>query len=134
MIFRKVEGEVRIALIATKIGTVWLLPKGLVEKGEPLEDVAVREVKEETGLLGRVIGKIDKLDHWFWWSEGGKKIRHNKVVHFFLIEYAPGDSADYDLEVDDVGWFLIDEAMEVISYKNEGEILSKAKEMIKSIL
>jgi ADP-ribose pyrophosphatase YjhB (NUDIX family) len=62
VIFRENEG-IKVALIATKGGTVWGLPKGLVERErkEPLEEAALREVQEETGLLGKVLERIDKI-------------------------------------------------------------------------
>lgn len=34
---------------------IWLLPKGHVEPGETIEVAAIREVGEETGILGSIL-------------------------------------------------------------------------------
>ena len=58
---------------------LWDLPKGHQDPGESLEDTALREVEEETGLKGLILGKfIRSTDHcyqrdgkWYlkhtWW-------------------------------------------------------------------
>lgn len=51
---RNPDGQLEVALIATEDGR-WSLPKGLVEKGEPLEETALREVREETGLEAQIV-------------------------------------------------------------------------------
>ena len=50
VVFRRIDDNIEIALIAVKGGTVWCLPKGLLEKGEGLARAAHREVREETGV------------------------------------------------------------------------------------
>ncbi|HMC70482.1 MAG TPA: NUDIX domain-containing protein, partial [Mycobacteriales bacterium] len=50
--------EARAALIGRtdrRGRLLWSLPKGHVEPGETVEDAAVREVSEETGITGRVL-------------------------------------------------------------------------------
>src|SRR3989338_11242327 len=55
------DGGIEVALIAVKGGSVWTLPKGQVEKGENIARTAHREVKEETGLDGKIIKLIDHI-------------------------------------------------------------------------
>ena len=131
-VFRRRDSEVEVAMIGLKGGEVWALPKGLVEKGESLEVAALREVKEETGLAARIVDRIDKIDYWFYWKEGDSKVKHHKIVYFYLMEYIGGSIADHDYEAEEVRWFRIDEAIEVASYKSEKKVLKKAKEMIES--
>ncbi|MEW6162035.1 MAG: NUDIX hydrolase [Nitrospirota bacterium] len=128
VIFRKNNASIEIALVAVKGGKVWCLPKGLIDKGESPEKAAIREVAEETGLKGRIVEKLGEITYWYYLKEEEAKCR--KTVHFFLIEYESGDILSHDWEVEDVSWFPIEEAIEKASYKNEGEMIEKAKERL----
>lgn len=132
VIFRKTDRGFEVALIAVKKGTVWCLPKGLVEDHENIARTAHREVKEETGLDGKIIEKIDHIQYFYAYKEKEEATRYFKIVYFFLMEYAGGDVSEHDKEVDDCRWFPIDEAIEIVEYKDEKEILKRAKEMIGS--
>ena len=116
-----------VALIAVKEGRVWCLPKGLVETGENIARTAHREVKEETGLDGKIIKLIDNIHYFYISKEEGKITRIFKIVYFFLMEYTGGDMRDHDTEVHDCRWFPMDEAIEIAEYKDERGILVKAK-------
>ncbi len=131
VVFRRRTGQVDVALIAVKDGKVWCLPKGLVEKGENIARTAHREVKEETGLDGKIIKLIDNIHYFFISKEEGEAKRIFKIVYFFLMEHTGGDVAGHDSEVNDCRWLPIDEAIESVEYKDEKGILIKAREMIK---
>lgn len=126
------EWRIEVALIAVKGGAVWCLPKGLVEKSENIARTAHREVKEETGLDGKIIKMIDTIHYFYAHKEEGETKRFFKIVYFFLMEYTGGDVANHDMEVDDCKWFPIDDAIKSVEYKDEMDILKKAKRMIKS--
>ena len=129
VIFRKTSTNgFEIALVAVKHGSIWCLPKGIVEKGESPEEASVREVKEETGLSGRVIGKIGNISYWYFIKEENTKCR--KTVHFYLLEYLGGSTLDHNWEVDNAVWVSLDEAVERVSYQGDRNIVKKAKEML----
>lgn len=132
VIFRRTDKGTEVALIAVKGGNVWCLPKGIVEEHENIARTAHREVKEETGLDGKIIEKIDHIQYFFSHKEKDITTRIFKIVYFFLMEYTGGDVSDHDEEVDNCRWFPIDEAIKKIEYKDEREIVKKAKEMILS--
>ncbi|MDO8447152.1 MAG: NUDIX domain-containing protein [Deltaproteobacteria bacterium] len=75
VIYRKGDNGIEVALIAVKEGTVWCLPKGLVEEGENIARTAHREVKEETGLDGKIIEKIDHIQYFYSHKEKEETIR-----------------------------------------------------------
>lgn len=130
VIFRKKDcGDTEIALVAVKGGQVWCLPKGIIEKGEKPEETAVREVREETGLTGKALEKIGDISYWYYAKD--KNAKYRKTVHFYLLEYMSGDTADHNWEVDKAQWFLFDEALEKVSYRGDREIVEKAKELLK---
>jgi len=130
VVFRRGDLGIEIALTSAQNGEIWCLPKGLINKGESLEQTALREVKEETGLEGRIIRKIAEIKYWYYskWEQ----VRIFKIVHFFLMECIGGNPAEHDFEVDEVKWFPLDEAKEILSYKSERETLEKAEFILAS--
>jgi 8-oxo-dGTP pyrophosphatase MutT (NUDIX family) len=110
-------GRIEILMIQDRLGR-WTIPKGHVEEGESLEQTAVREVAEETGLTHLRLGeKLDKL-HFFYRKEG-KLIFMTTYV--FLME-ALGDTdkiVPEDSEgIVDAKWFDQDKALGLIEYRD----------------
>ncbi len=133
VIFRPSGGSIEVALISVKGGKVWALPKGLNEKGENLARTAHREVKEETGLDGKILTKIGHINYFFMLKDEGETRRFFKIVYFFLMEYTGGSVEDHDEEVDECRWFNINDAIKLMKYEDEKEILKKAKKLIKEL-
>src|SRR5712692_7999829 len=120
--------EVALIRVARADGHAWTLPKGWVEKGEDLEQTAVREVREETGLDAKVLRKLGEITYEFY--SKGDRSRIVKTVHLFLMEYLGGDTADHDDEVEEVRWVPLEDALVTLTYKNEREMLEKAMSLI----
>ena len=130
VIFRNSRKGIEVALIAVKNKTVWCLPKGAIDKNEDFQTAAVREVREETGLLGEIIDEIGKISYWYFSKD--ENVKFNKTVYFYLMEYKSGSTDAHDHEVDEARWFLMDEAINKLTYKGEKEILQKARQMIET--
>ena len=126
VIYRKRDGHIEIALVGKLSPRRWGLPKGGPQKGESLEQAAVREVAEETGLQPRLICPVGEIDYWFRWS--GR--RHFKTVHFYLMQAVGGDVSQHDDEYDVVEWFTIEEACQNMTYRSEVDIVEKAAAML----
>jgi 8-oxo-dGTP diphosphatase len=125
VIFKKTDDTYSVALISVKGGKFWCLPKGLLDKGETPEMTAVREVREESGLNGRIIEKLGDITYWYFIR--GENTKCRKTVHFYLMEYESGDTSQHDLEVDGAEWFTLEEALGKISFKGDRRILEAAK-------
>ena len=104
----------------------WGLPKGAPATGETLEEAALREVREETGIEGRIVAPLGAIEYWFW----GRGVRYHKMVHFHLMEALGGDLSRHDYEHDVVGWFTIPDAYQTMSYANEKEVVRRAEAIL----
>jgi 8-oxo-dGTP pyrophosphatase MutT (NUDIX family) len=131
VIYQEREGEMWVALIATRGGSVWGLPKGLIEEGEKPLQAATREVREESGLQGEGMADLGHIEYWY--RDHDSKVLYHKFVHYFLLRYLSGDVADRDWEVDEARWFSFDDALGAISYENERQVLLRAKELWSSL-
>jgi 8-oxo-dGTP pyrophosphatase MutT (NUDIX family) len=127
VIYRQQDGRTEIALVGKIQPRRWGLPKGGPQRGESLEQAAMREVREETGLIGRLICPLGEIDYWFRW--GGR--RHFKTVHFYLMEATGGDTANHDHEYDLVEWFELPEARRLMSYPSEVSMVEKAEDALR---
>jgi 8-oxo-dGTP diphosphatase len=125
VIYRRQAGAIEIALI--KVRNRWGLPKGHVEEGESINDTAVREVREETGLEGRVSKKLGDIRYSYRDRRSAEEpVRIYKRVHFYLLRYLKGDVRDHDHEVDEARWFPIEEAIRNLKFPTERKMVYRA--------
>ncbi|UER53223.1 NUDIX hydrolase [Kineosporiaceae bacterium SCSIO 59966] len=107
----------------------WCLPKGHLEGAETPEQAAVREIEEETGIRGRVVGDLGTIDYWF--AVEGRRI--HKTVHHYLLEATGGRltvEGDPDAEAVDVEWVPIDELGSRLAFANERRIARAATALL----
>ncbi|MBI2765663.1 MAG: NUDIX hydrolase [Chloroflexi bacterium] len=105
---------------------LWGLPKGTPDAGEAIEQTALREVREETGLEVALGPKIGSIEYWF--TSGGT--RFHKFVHHWLMTPTGGDVADHDHEFDAVEWMPLERARRLLSYQNERRMLDDAVRLL----
>src|SRR5215469_817760 len=110
---------------------VWALPKGNIDPGETAAETAVREVREETGVEGRLVEKLGDV-RYVYTRPGGLRIF--KIVSFFLLRAGRGRIGEIDesmrIEVAEARWLPLEEAPRLLAYGGEREMAAKAWERI----
>ncbi len=119
----------RILLLRRADEDIWCLPKGTVEMGESLEETAVREVREETGLRVRLLRPLHTVRYSFFWPPGG--VNFEKTVTYFLAE-SIGGRLEPEPGFDEARWVTREEAMRLLHWKNDKEVVARAFEAIHS--
>ncbi|MGJ3247375.1 MAG: NUDIX hydrolase [Elainellaceae cyanobacterium] len=132
VVFRNRNATFDIILISVGESRRWQLPKGLIDDGETLEATALREVKEETGTTAELLQPIDAIDYWYYGDSNGERVRHHKVVHFFLMKYQSGDVADHDDEVHEAQWTEINRAIALLAFDSEKNVVKRAYTLARS--
>ncbi len=120
----RTDGGIEVCLIRPSGRTVWGLPKGGVEAGETLAETALREIAEETGLQGLVEQELGAIDYTFYSREQGGRV--HKTVHYFLVRATGGDTSRHDDEVSDARWMRLRQALRLMTYPNEREMVRRA--------
>jgi ADP-ribose pyrophosphatase YjhB (NUDIX family) len=105
---------------------LWSLPKGHIEAGESAEQAAVREVEEETGIAGVILGELGTID--FWFVADGRRI--HKTVRHYLMRQVGGELSDADVEVDEVAWVPLPRITAQLAYPDERGLVDTAGRML----
>lgn len=116
------DGQLQIQLIMDRYGKM-TLAKGKMEAGETIEQTALREILEETGMVGRIVEPIDIIAYTYQHAEFGPV---DKEVHYYLVEAEGGDLQPQIEEIKGVDWYTPAEAwskQQQDGYDNNDEIL-----------
>lgn len=128
--FRRVNSKVEVAIVSVKPSLRWQLPKGIVDPGETPEVTAVREVREEAGIETELLELLQTVEYWYQRVQYGQRIRFHKYVHFYLLKYTAGDVKDHDHEIAEARWVSLEEAVEMLAFKSERDVVEKARQRI----
>ncbi|MFH0771217.1 MAG: NUDIX domain-containing protein [Candidatus Omnitrophota bacterium] len=128
VVCRKTGGLSEIILLIRGNGKIFCLPKGKIERLEASREAALREVKEEAGVNGAIKEDLGNIDYWFYSEEESARV--HKTVFFFLIMYESGDIKDHDSDAEEVVWLPLKEALRVMTYPSEREIVGKAEKLL----
>jgi len=99
-----------ILLVQRGDSGIWLYPTGWADVGYSASEVAVKEVREETGIDCRVVRLIAVLD--------GLRRQFTRIPLYSLVFHCQatgGDLAGHPLETRAVGWFGPDELPEPLA-------------------
>lgn len=130
VVYRRGSDGIEVVLAArrTRRGEVaWGLAKGGIEGSESIQEAAVREVREETGIEAEIEASLGETRYFYVWEN----VRIRKTVHFFLMRAIGGDPNDRDDEMEDVRWFPIGRALKRAAYRGERDVLGRAAERLR---
>jgi len=130
VVYRRAEHGVEIVLCGRTSEGLWALPKGTPDPGESLEETALREVAEETGLQVEIEGRVGSVRYEF--RRRGEAF--DKTVEHFLLRPVGGHLDGHDGEFDAVRWFPVEEALQLLTFENDREIVRKALRLIEGAL
>ncbi len=101
----------------------WDFPKGHVEIGESLEEAALRETKEESGLTVDLNPGFKEHFGYFFKNKDGVIVQ--KTVYFFV-----GRAKTNQIQLSDehigYAWLSYENAIKKLTYDNAKEVLKKA--------
>lgn len=122
VVHRSVEGHVQVVLVHRRAPVLWALPKGTPDSGETIEETALRETREETGLQVEIERPLRAIRYYF--VRGST--RFHKTVHFFLMRAVGGSTEAHDAEFDEVRWVSVEEAGALLNHATERSVVEEA--------
>jgi 8-oxo-dGTP pyrophosphatase MutT (NUDIX family) len=130
VVFRGGKDRVEVVIVSVGGQNRWQLPKGLVESGEKPEVTAVREAREEAGVESEIVQHLETIEYWYAGLDHGERVRFHKHVHFYLLRYTAGDTADHDWEVNEARWIPIGEATRQLTFDSERRVMERAAQLL----
>lgn len=100
VVYRRHGDTLQIQMIQDRYGKI-TLPKGKMESGETVEQTALREILEETGIEGRIVEPLETITYQYTMTGIGLV---NKEVHYFLVEETGGKLCPQIEEIRGVEW------------------------------
>jgi 8-oxo-dGTP pyrophosphatase MutT (NUDIX family) len=101
---------------------VLALPKGHPDGNESAADAALREVREEAGVVASIVEQLGEVRYHY--QREGRRIA--KVVTFFLLDYVSGAPEDHDDEIEEARWMFLEDATEQLTYPGERDMATRA--------
>ena len=103
----------------------WVFPKGWIDPGETLEETAVREVREETGVRAEIVSKAGTATY-----EADGETRN---VAYFVMRVT--DSPEWaDHAGVDAAAFPVGEVEDVLTFDNNRELWTKVSGEVRQLI
>lgn len=130
VVYRRTPAGVEVLICKAASYHRWVLPKGLVRKGEDAHTAALRETQEEAGVRARIVEDLGEPERYIYTAGG---VRVFKSVTYFLMVYDSGDEQVHDAEMEDVRWVPIDEAIQLLAYDGAKQVIRRAQTVLDTL-
>ena len=154
------KGKIKVLISQHSAHRGWSFPKGHVEIGETPAAAAHREVAEEVGVVGKILGKAGITTYFYYerkspaFRNGDKAVlergkeshglqtegiyfeegkRHFKTVIYFFMKYKGKVEATHSWEVSAIKWVPLEKVEGQLTFKDDKEMWSRAKTKIKNL-
>ncbi|MNI16452.1 Diadenosine hexaphosphate hydrolase [compost metagenome] len=125
VVYREQDNKLHIQLIQDRYGKL-SLAKGKMEPGETVEQTALREILEETGITGMIEAPLEIIAYTYKKSNVGFV---DKEVHYYLVKAIGGELHAQVDEIRGVEWLEPLEAwkqQQLAGYDNNNHVIRKA--------
>ena len=129
VVFKKENNETFILVSQHSQHHGWVFPKGLIGdhvENENKEETALREVKEETGVMGKILKSLSPIEYFYVFE--GQKIK--KTVYYFLMECVFENIEEHDSEMENVEWLKKDEVENRLTYESDKRVWQEAIKLL----
>ena len=130
------DDQIEIALVGRSGENLWALPKGTPDFDETIEQTAIREVQEETGLDVKLVSTVDTTQYSFVRSRNSHlvserdnpraNVKVKKTVYWYLMEADGGCFDRHDHEYDVACWVDLEQALQQLTHYSEAKVAKSA--------
>lgn len=120
IVFQEKGGRKTYLIVASSSGTHWILPKGHIEKGETPRKAALRELREETGVVGKIVQAGAAQSYSMKTEE--------VAVQYYIVRFTKTTKADEDRALQ---WVSRKKALKILSFEEGKQALREATKTIR---
>jgi len=131
LILRKKNEEDKFLILHQTRGH-WGFPKGHGEKGETPKESAIRELKEETGIIDIEFIDLPNILDRYLFKLGGK--HYDKTVEYFIAFTKSDKVVMQEAEIQNYKWTTFEEALKTFTFKETKNVLKIAQKYLNSLV
>ena len=119
--FRQGASEILYLVISSSDGAHWVFPKGHIEPNESPEETALRELREEAGIIGEIVDRLS--------IQSFEKRRERVFVQYFLIKEI-GSCQRKEQRI--IRWESQDSALDLLSFEEDKMVLREGARRVET--